>query len=304
MMMRKTFLLHVILCSLFVFFSCGGAQNEAYSSGDYESAKQARAFGGNTFLADTAMPAEMNAKAFAVPEAASPLGQIPTDRKLVMTTHLSIRVDDLNKSAEIITAMMKNYNAYSSSTQIEENSQTYTIRVPADSYEAMINQANGLGKISSRSDFAEDVTLQYYDLEGRLNMRQELLKTYQSYLAQAENIEEIMSVEKKIAELQNEIDMYGSQFSVLNNQVDYATIILTVYGTESGYSYEQPSIWDRIKDLFGGYSDFLSSAAIVIIQIIVYGIPILIAAALLFWLLFGKIGLMRKLWQLVAKKKS
>jgi hypothetical protein len=135
-------------------------------------------------------------------------------------------------------------------------------------------------------------------------MRRELLQTYQEYLGRAANIEEILSVEQKIAELQNEIDMYGSQFTILSNQIDYATIILTVYGTSSSSTYETPSIWDRIKDLFGGYGDFLSGAAIVIIQVIVYGIPILAATALLFWLLFGKIGLLRKLWRLVAQRKE
>jgi hypothetical protein len=165
----------------------------------------------------------------------------------------------------------------------------------------MINQVNELGKVSSRNDSAEDVTLRYYDLESRLDMRRELLETYQSYLDRAANIEEILSVEQKIAELQNEIDRYGTQFTQLVNQIDYATIVLTLYGT-STYTYNEPSILDRIKDVFGGYSDFLSGAVIVIIQIIVYGIPILAATAIMFWLLFGKIGLLRKLWNLVAKR--
>ncbi len=229
---------------------------------------------------------------------------VTAGRKLIKTTHLSIRVENLSGAAETVSAMMQTYGAYSSSTQIEENRQTYHIRVPETSYNAMLDQVNGLGKVSSRSDFVEDATLQYYDLEGRLNTRRELLQTYQSYLGKAQNIEEILSVEKKIAELQNEIDMYGSRFTQLVDQIDYATINLILYGTASGYSYEEPSIWDRVKDLFSGYGDFLSGALIVIIQIIVYGIPILAAVTLMFWLLFGKIGLLRKLWKLAAKKKG
>jgi hypothetical protein len=306
MMMKKLISFAAVLCLLVVFFSCGGAKYEAEYATDYAAPRQVK-IAGDAAMNTSGFSAEMsmNARAkvadtlpAAIPESAA------TNRKLVKTTHLSIRVDDLHNAAETISAMIQNFGGYSSSTQIEENSQTYNIRVPVDSYEAMINQTNELGKVSSRSDFAEDVTLQYYDIEGRLNMRQELLGTYRSYLSRAANIEEILSVEKKIAELQNEIDMYGQQFSILNNQIDYATIILTVYGTASGYTYEAPSILDRIKDLFGNYNDFLSGALIVIIQIVVYGIPILIAAALMFWILFGKIGLLRKLWNLVMRKKG
>jgi hypothetical protein len=296
MMMKKYFTITAILCLLFGLISCNmSGANEAYAMADYEAANQS--WEGTGFNA--------TARAKAMPEAAAPAEPIPVnaDRKLIKTTHLTIRVDDLNEAAETITAMMNNYGAYASSTNMEENHQTYHIRVPLASYETMINQVNGLGKVDSRSDSAEDVTLRYYDLEGRLNMRRELLKTYQAYLQKAANIEEILSVEQKIAELQNEIDMYGSQFVLLNNQIDYATIILTLYGTAT-YSYAEPSILDRIKDIFGDYSDFLSGAIIVIINIVVYGIPILAAAAILFWLLLGKVGLLRKLWGIVARKKE
>jgi hypothetical protein len=308
-MMKKSMVITMVLCLLFGLISCGKAAYEASYSADYAAARQvmndASWEGGPGFNPE--MPGL--AKAYAVPEPAAPSAPselLPADvnRKLTYTTHLTVRVDELTQAAETVAAMMKSYNAYSSSTHMEENRQTYYIRVPVTSYEAMLNQVNGLGKVDSRSDSADDVTLQYYDLEGRLNMRRELLKTYQDYLGRAANIEEILSVEQKIAELQNEIDMYGSQFTLLNNQIDYATIVLTLYGTSSAYTYEAPSIWDRIKDIFGGYSGFLSSAVIVIINIIVYGIPILAAAALLFWLLFGKIGLLRKLWRLVAKQKN
>jgi hypothetical protein len=309
-MMKKLFLAAVVLSVLCAFVSCGGAgMKEEYSSAGYGSARQVVYDQELAVSADMGFNAVMPeaAKAYAVPEMPAPSDPlnvpVSSGRKLIMTTHLSIRVDDLSLAAETIAAMIKNYGAYSSSTSIEENRQSYNIRVPIASYDAMVNQANGLGKVDSRSDFAEDVTLNYYDIEGRLNMRRELLNTYQEYLGRAANIEEIMSVEKKIAELQNEIDMYGSQFTRLNDQIDYATINLTVYSTTSGYTYEAPSVGDRIKDMFGGYGDFLSSALVAIVKIIVYGIPILAAAALAFWILFGKIGLLRKLWTLIARKK-
>jgi hypothetical protein len=309
MMMKKWISVFAMTILLMTFFSCGGAgMNEAAYSSNYETRRTAQ------FLAE-AEPVMANsgfnttaAKAYAGSESpASPQASanpLPSDRKLIKTTNLYIDVDSLQKADELVSALMNEYKAYSTSTQIDGNQHTYIIRVPEDEYDAMLNQVNSLGKVRSRSDSAEDVTLHYYDLEGRLNMRRELLETYKSYLGRADNIEEILSVEQKIAELQNEIDMYGSQFTMLNNQIDYATIVLTLYGPEPRYVHYEPSLFDRVKDLFGGYSDFLSGAAIVIVQIIIYGIPILIAAALLFWLLFGKIGLMRKLWSMIARKKG
>ncbi len=309
-MMKKHVSFISVLYLLFILISCGGGgKMQEAASADYGAMNQRR-FEEFAVSADAGLSSEslLRSKAYAAPEAAPPSESsampIPDDRKLIKTTQLRIRVEDLSASAETINAMMKNFGAYSSSTQIEENRQTYHIRVPVTSYETMLNQVNGLGKVSSRSDSAEDVTLQYYDLEGRFDMRRELLQTYRSYLGRTENIEEILSVEKKIAELQNEIDMYGSQFTLLNNQIDYATIILTLYGPTTASAYEAPSIWDRISDIFGTYGDFLSEAVLLIIRIIVYGIPVLAAMAFLFWLLLGKVGLLRKLWYLVANRRK
>jgi hypothetical protein len=37
--------------------------------------------------------------------------------------------------------------------------------------------------------------------------------------------------------------------------------------------------------------------------IIVYGVPGILILTLLFWVLFGRIGLLKKLWRIVAGKK-
>ncbi len=322
--MKKNIFVTVLLCLVWVLFSCGAKKDAPYEATDYESKQGSTLFGNMDMVWESTGfnpegPPGVEAQAAPAPRDVSNLygtvtvnKEVPAanldsalaERKLVKTTNIFIRVDDMGKASETINNMMKSYGAYSSSTQIEENRQTYVIRVPSSSYEAMLGQVNGLGKVTTRNDSVEDVTLQYYDLEGRLNTRKELLKTYQSYLNKAKNIEEILSVEKKIAELQNEIDSYGSRLTKLANQVDYSTIMLILHGPTPGYTYHEPTILERIKDIFGNYGDFLSGAVIIILQIIIYGIPVLGVVALMFWLLFGKVGLIRRLWRLISKKKE
>jgi hypothetical protein len=43
---------------------------------------------------------------------------------------------------------------------------------------------------------------------------------------------------------------------------------------------------------------------VVLVGIVIYGIPVILGAALLFWLLFGRIGLLKKLWRLAAGKNT
>ena len=135
-------------------------------------------------------------------------------------------------------------------------------------------------------------------------MKRELLRTFQSYLTRARNIEEILSVETRIAELQNDIEGTAVQLRYLSNRIDYATIDLNLLGPVSASQSQGLTLGERIKGLFGNFGDFLSTVAIVIIGIIIFGIPLVIICAILFWLLFGKVGLLKKLWGLVKGKKK
>jgi hypothetical protein len=224
-------------------------------------------------------------------------------RKLTKTAEIRIRVEDPGATEKPIAELMAKYNAWSASSGIYENSRSYTIRVPEGFYEAMLEDLSGLGKIIRRTEYTEDVTLRYYDMEGRLATRQELLKTYQGYLGRANNIDEIMTVERRIAELQWEIEQTATQFRNLSNQIYYSTINIDITGPVNSGSYSRPGLGEKLADLFGSAGDVVSSALVVLIGIIIYGAPIVLVAVLLFWILFGRIGLLKKLWRLAAGKK-
>ena len=262
-------------------------------------------------------PVERAASMYSVPEAAMPtagdFSETPAlsldpeynaqSVKLIKRADLHIRVEDLQAVEKPLIEFMEKYNAWSASTGIYENYRNYSIRVPSSSYGAMLMDLTGLGRILSRSENAEDVTLRYYDLESRLATRRELLKTYQGYLAKANNIDEIMTVESRIADLQREIDQTGSQFRNLANLVDYSTIDLEISGPVNVSAHSRPTLGEKLGELFGSFTDVASSALVALTGIIIYGIPAIVILILLFWILFGRIGLLKKLWRLVAGKK-
>jgi hypothetical protein len=222
------------------------------------------------------------------------------ERKLIKRANVSIRVENLAAADDSVTALLEKFDAYAASTNIEENSRFYSLRVPAHNYDAFLAETGGMGRLINRYESTEDVSLRYYDLEGRLATKKELLKTFQAYLGKAKTIEEILSVESRISDLQYDIEGTGIQFRNLANMVDYATIDLSLLGpVMSASSNRGLTLGERVKQLFGGFGGFLSTVAMVLIGIVIYGIPVLLLLGLLFLLLFGKIGLARKLWRLI-----
>jgi len=226
------------------------------------------------------------------------------ERKLVKRASIGIRVENLEAADASLSALMEQYGAYAASTDISENYHHYSIRVPSISYSAFLDGANNMGKTLHRSESAEDVTLRYYDLEGRLETKRELLKTFQSYLGRARNIEEILSVEYRISELQNEIEGTGKELRNLANRIDFATIDLGINGPVASTPYRGPTLSERIKELFSGFGAFLSTIVVVLTGIVIFGIPILLLFIFIFWLFFGRVGLLKKLWRTAMGKKS
>ena len=238
-------------------------------------------------------------------DTASPTANVTNDeRKLVKRASIRIRVENLGTADISISGLMQKYSAYAASTEIDENNHRYSLRVPAPVYEVFLGELDDIGRILHRSETTEDVTIRYYDLEGRLATKRELLRTYQSYLGKANNIEEILSVEARIADLQSDIERTGTQFRNLSNMVDYAIIDVNFLGPVASPQYQTQTFGERFKGLFSGFGEFLASMIVVITGIVIYGIPIFLIAVFFVWILFGRIGLLKKLWRIVTGKKQ
>ena len=301
---RNIFQFFLLFTVSLAFAGCGGkAQYGAGSSGGMAMRSMAFEDSVRSEAAPAMQAMPTSADSGELPAASMPAQEnAEQTRKLIKRASLHLRIEDPPAIEKPLADLMEKYNAWPASAGVYENSRDYSIRVPSPSYEAMLVDLAGLGRVLRRTENAEDVTLRYYDLEGRLATKRELLKTYQGYLGRAGNIEEIMTVESRIADLQQEIDWTGTQMRNLVSLIDYSTIDLEVSGPPGTSSYTGPSLVEKLKELFGDFGDTASSAFVVLIGIIIYGVPAAIIVILLFWILFGRIGLLKKLWRLAAGK--
>jgi hypothetical protein len=224
-------------------------------------------------------------------------------RKLIKSAEIRIRVNSLEETGTVIAEMLKQYNAYSSYTVVHDNSRNYTLKIPTMFFETVLTGISGMGKVLYSSSRIEDTTIKFYDLDNRLHTKEELINTFRSYLKQAKTIDEIMRVEKYIADLQQEIDWLGSQLSDLSHLIDYATVNLELQGPIADSTYYIPGLKERIGELFTSFGGYLSTVIVVLAGIALYGLPILFIFILLFWIFLGKIGLLKKIWRLISAEK-
>jgi hypothetical protein len=101
-----------------------------------------------------------------------------------------------------------------------------TVRVPAATYAAFVDEAAKLGKVLYQSESSGDVTQQHVDLKARLeNLKAEQERLRQLF-AKARNVKEMLEVEQELARVQGEVESLQAQIDYLERQAAMATVTI------------------------------------------------------------------------------
>ena len=115
-----------------------------------------------------------------------------------------------------------------------------------------------------------------------------------------------MSIEKQLNDSISSIESMEGQLNRLNSQIDYSTISiyasLPYLTTDDGA--ELPPFLEDLRNLGMDILYLLSNFVIGLLFFIIVGIPVVLVIALLYWLLVGKIGLLRKLFTKLSQTKE
>lgn len=237
-------------------------------------------------------------------EAGSQLQSEVIERKLIRSGNIYLQVSSLEDSAAALEAWVSKYNGYISNSNQYSNSNNFTVRIPAEKFDEAMNSFSGIGKVKSRSVQAEDVTDSYYDLKTRLETKKLLREKYNQYLKKAENIKDLMEIERNLNNVISEIESMEGRLKLLTNQIDYSTI--SIYMETATPAFSPSYSINKIDFKRIGYNivNFVTGLFKILIYIIVYGIPILAVLFLFYWICFGKIGLIRKIFKRLSKKST
>ena len=221
------------------------------------------------------------------------------ERKIIKTGSLSFEVKNLSETEELISAWIEDFGGYVSNTWTNRNNMNITVKVPSTKFEEAMASTGNFGELISRSISTEDVSENYYDLETRLESRRILQSKLEGYLANAKNISDLLEVERQLNDVTSELESMEKQFRRLSNQIDFSTIniscSLPANTTEEGF--ETPDFIQGLKDFAYNALQFICNFGIGILYIILIGVPSVLLVALLYWLCFGKIGLVKKLFR-------
>ena len=103
-----------------------------------------------------------------------------------------------------------------------------TLQVPVQSFAAMLQKAQALGRVSDLSTKATDVTGQYVDLQSRIAALQASRQQYLTILAKATTVGDVLAVQEQIDAMQSQIEQLQGQLQLLTSQTSYSTLTVSV----------------------------------------------------------------------------
>lgn len=279
--MKKYLSLLLSLALLAVLLTgCGSAGKSAasYDSGMVEYA-----------VSDEAAMAPAEGAAMKNTAADTGSTQLPQNRKWIVTVNLTAETDDLDALRSALDEKIAALNGYVEDQSVYNGSiydsgrryrsANLTVRIPADSIDAFLQDVGGLANIVRQNKSIEDVTLSYVATESRLKALETEEARLLELLSQAENMTDLLEIEARLSEVRSELENYASQKRLYDNQIDYATIYIAIEEVQEYTPTEEPSLWERIRD---GFKDNLEGVGEGLLDVLVWfivSIPTLVVLA-------------------------
>lgn len=215
-----------------------------------------------------AMPAEMPEEELAFEEggAEAKAQEVPENpqagRKLITTMNLSAETEhfdelmgNLEKQITAFGGYIESSNQWNGSVdyygnRINDRSASLTVRIPAEKLDGFLTMMEESSNITNKSKNVEDVTLAYVDLESHkkalLTEEERLLEL----LEKAETVEDLISIEDKLANVRYQLESMESQLRTYDNKINYSTVYLDIQEVTRLTPPEEPTTWGRIKNGF------------------------------------------------------
>ena len=217
------------------------------------------------------------------------------ERKLIVTVDIRINSKDVEKSYKSIEEKIKEYNGYFDNIESSKNRYYLTVRIPKENLYSFINFVEETENIENKNINTQDVTDTYYDSENRIKNREVLLEKLRNYLREARSIDEILKVEDRINTLTYEIETMKGNFENLKSSIGYSKITLNISNREAMKS--NTNIYNKYLNLISFLKEFFSGILFFLVGFTAAAIPIVLILALFYYICFGKIGLIKKLYR-------
>ena len=170
-------------------------------------------------------------------------------QKLILRYSMEYQSNDFDKSYAYIENKVKEFGGYIENSNVYgyiDRTANLVLRIPTASVEEFLKEDGELGTKVSKSQSAEDITLQYYDVKAHIETLETKRARLLELLKEAKDVADIITIESQLSDCEYEINRYTSTMKLYDNLVLYTTINLTIYEVRDIEAVGEDSVGARI----------------------------------------------------------
>lgn len=172
-------------------------------------------------------------------------GSSELERKLVRTVSLQMETRSFSETISRVKSKTSELGGYIEDITLEGNLSNDSIdpeertsydrkygklvvRIPSAKADEFLQTAEESGSIIEINENISDITLNYYDSKDRIQTLETEQQRLLELLEQAESVDAIILLEKRLSEIQYELASYKTQIRIYDSQVDYTSITMSI----------------------------------------------------------------------------
>jgi uncharacterized protein DUF4349 len=195
-------------------------------------------------------------------------------RKMVFNADVQVVITDktLDDARVQLKGLLKTHDALVTSEDVSgttgvQRTGRWTIRVPAERFDAFVEALRGIGIVDRQVTKSQEVTEEFYDLQGRIKQKRAELDNLTNIMKKAGEIlekdpkarmEDYLAIEKRWEEVQAVVERMEGRLKVLTNLTDLTTVTLTIQERKS-YTPPETTFTGRIGQTWGDSLEKLQS---------------------------------------------
>lgn len=222
--------------------------------------------------------------------------------KIIRTAQLTIQTTEFDKSVAALAELTEKQGGYYETAQVDggsyynqyaNRSAYFIVRVPKDNFVSFRDSVSSVGHLLNISEDTQNVGEEYYDAEARLATLETKHERLLALLDKAELMEDIITLESALADVQYQIDKYNTTLRRYDSLIDYSTF--TIHINEVVEIKEEPGVQESfgtklLASLKRGFSDFADTMesfaywfARNVITLVILAIIIVVVVKIILW---------------------
>ena len=157
--------------------------------------------------------------------------------KLIYRANMSVQTTDFQQTYQSLIAIVEENGGYFESSNVDNGGYFsdgsymygyYTVRIPSENYGKFVNAVGSSCHVVNLNESVQDVGLEYFEIESRLETLRIKETRLHELLAEAATMSDIIDLENALSDCEYEIDMYKSSLNRYDSLIGYSTININI----------------------------------------------------------------------------